>query len=69
MESYCRDGRGRIYVLRFGDEVAAACLAVIADGTAYLLKTTHNEAAAKRGARDVPQAPLHRVALQPRART
>jgi hypothetical protein len=43
MESYCREGRGRIYVLRFGDEVAAACLAVIADRTAYLLKTTHNE--------------------------
>jgi len=43
MESFCRDGRGRIYVLRLGDEVAAACLAVIADKTAYLLKTTHNE--------------------------
>jgi len=43
MESYCRDKRGRIYVLRFGDQVAAACLAVIADKTAYLLKTTHNE--------------------------
>ena len=43
MESYCRDKRGRIYVLRFGDDVAAACLAVIAGDTAYLLKTTHNE--------------------------
>ena len=43
MESYCRDKRGRIYVLRFGDDVAAACLAVVANGTAYLLKTTHNE--------------------------
>jgi CelD/BcsL family acetyltransferase involved in cellulose biosynthesis len=43
MASYCRDKRGRIYVLRFGDDVAAACLAVIADDTAYLLKTTHNE--------------------------
>jgi CelD/BcsL family acetyltransferase involved in cellulose biosynthesis len=43
MESFCRDKRGRIYVLRFGDDVAAACLAVVADNTAYLLKTTHNE--------------------------
>ena len=43
MGSFCRDQRGRVYVLRFGDDVAAACLAVVADNTAYLLKTTHNE--------------------------
>jgi CelD/BcsL family acetyltransferase involved in cellulose biosynthesis len=43
MASFCREKRGRIYVLRFGDTLAAACLAVIANGTAYLLKTTHNE--------------------------
>jgi hypothetical protein len=39
----CRESQGRIYVLRFGDAVAAACLVVIAGQTAYLLKTTHNE--------------------------
>ncbi len=43
MASFCRDKVGRIYVLRFGDTVAAACLAVVSDKTAYLLKTTHNE--------------------------
>jgi hypothetical protein len=43
MASFCRVGLGRIYVLRFGDTVAAACLTVIAGKIAYLLKTTHNE--------------------------
>jgi CelD/BcsL family acetyltransferase involved in cellulose biosynthesis len=43
MASFCRDRRGRIYMLRFGDTLAAACLAVISDNFAYLLKTTHNE--------------------------
>ena len=43
MQSFCRDGRGRIHVLRFGDRVAAACLSVVAEKTAYLLKTTYNE--------------------------
>ncbi len=43
MASFCRNNQGRVYVLRFGDTVAAACLAVIAGSTVYLLKTTHNE--------------------------
>ncbi len=43
MASYCRRRQGRIYILRFGEDVAAACLAVIDDKTAYLLKTTYNE--------------------------
>jgi Acetyltransferase (GNAT) domain len=43
MAAFCREKLGRIYVLRFGDVVAAASLAVVAERTAYLLKTTHNE--------------------------
>lgn len=43
MESFCQHGQGRIYVLRFGDVIAAASLVVIGGDTAYLLKTTHNE--------------------------
>jgi CelD/BcsL family acetyltransferase involved in cellulose biosynthesis len=43
MASCCREKRGRIYVLRFRDEVAAACLAIIVGRTTYLLKTTYNE--------------------------
>ncbi|MEO8304465.1 MAG: GNAT family N-acetyltransferase [Betaproteobacteria bacterium] len=43
MQTFCRIGQGRIYVLRFGDSVAAASLVVVARETVYLLKTTHNE--------------------------
>jgi hypothetical protein len=32
-----------VYLLRIGDELAAASLVVVAGTTAYLLKTTHNE--------------------------
>jgi len=43
LDAFCREGQGRVYVLRIGNEPAAASLVVIAGGTAYLLKTTHNE--------------------------
>ena len=43
LEWFCRHGQARVYLLRIGDELAAASLVVIAGTTAYLLKTTHNE--------------------------
>jgi CelD/BcsL family acetyltransferase involved in cellulose biosynthesis len=43
LEFFCGKGQSRAYVLRIGDEPAAATLVVIAGKTAYMLKTTHNE--------------------------
>jgi hypothetical protein len=67
MASFCGSGQGRIYVLRFGDEVAAASLVVIAGDTAYLLKTTHTKVAQRRSRYD-PAPPLHPNPLCGRAR-
>jgi CelD/BcsL family acetyltransferase involved in cellulose biosynthesis len=43
MKRFCEQGQGRMFVLRFGDQLAAAALAVVDDSIAYMLKTTHNE--------------------------
>lgn len=43
MTRFCEQGQGRIFVLRFGDQIAAAALAIVDDSIAYMLKTTHNE--------------------------
>jgi hypothetical protein len=39
----CAQNRGRIYILRIGDQIAAASIAIVHRNTIYMLKTTHNE--------------------------
>jgi len=43
LASLAREGNARVYILRAGDELAAASFAIVAAHCVYLLKTTHNE--------------------------
>lgn len=43
MTALARRGQGQLFALRFGDQLAAAGLAIVHDSVAYMLKTTYNE--------------------------
>ena len=43
MTALARQGHGQVFALRFGDQLAAAALAIVHDCVAYMLKTTYNE--------------------------